>query len=168
MQWMTRKCTTNRSTYVEMWDPLCIQLFVLYILFEFCVQIVYIIFLMYTFCRSELMYTKCIPLFDKLLYTFCIKHLAAIVLLTLYTKCIQKFVEMGDTFCIHQFYTSCTIFVYQIYTRFPCGLWSEDTVMLSIFEFSQVWENVESWLVYENKLFWIAQPCFSADIIKRS
>ena len=41
-------------------------------------------------------------------------------------------------------------------------------VMLNIFEFLQVWENVESWLVYANKLFWIAQPYFSTDIIKRS
>ena len=35
-------------------------------------------------------------------------------------------------------------------------------VMLNIFEFSRVWENIESWLVYTNKLFWIAQPYFSA------
>ena len=33
-------------------------------------------------------------------------------------------------------------------------------VMLNIFEFSLVWENVESWLVPANKLFWIAQPYF--------
>ena len=31
-------------------------------------------------------------------------------------------------------------------------------VMLNLFEFSQVWENVESWLVYANKLLWISQP----------
>ena len=36
-------------------------------------------------------------------------------------------------------------------------------VMLNIFKFSRVWENVESWL-----LFWIAQPYFSTDLIKRS
>ena len=41
-------------------------------------------------------------------------------------------------------------------------------VMLNIFEFSWVWENIESWLVYANKLFWIAQPYFSTDIIKQS
>ena len=29
-------------------------------------------------------------------------------------------------------------------------------VMLNIFEFSWVWENEESWLVYANKLYWIA------------
>ena len=31
-------------------------------------------------------------------------------------------------------------------------------VILKIFEFSQVWENVKYWLVYANKLFWITQP----------
>ena len=41
-------------------------------------------------------------------------------------------------------------------------------VMLNIFWFSRVWENLESWLVYANKLFWIAQPYFSNDIIKQS
>ena len=40
--------------------------------------------------------------------------------------------------------------------------------MSHIFGFPQVWENVESWLVYTNKLFWIAQPYFSTDIIKQS
>ena len=41
-------------------------------------------------------------------------------------------------------------------------------VMLNIFEFSRVWGNVESWLVYANKLFWIAQSYFSTNIIKQS
>ena len=40
--------------------------------------------------------------------------------------------------------------------------------MLNSFEFSRAWENVESWLVYANKFFWIAQPYFSASIIKQS
>ena len=40
--------------------------------------------------------------------------------------------------------------------------------MLNIFEFSRGWENIESWLVYENKLFWIAQPYFWTAIIKQS
>ena len=39
-------------------------------------------------------------------------------------------------------------------------------VMLNIFEFSRVWENVESWLVYVNKVFWIGQPYFWTDMIK--
>ena len=41
-------------------------------------------------------------------------------------------------------------------------------VMLNIFEFSRVSENVESWLVYPNKLLWIAQPWFSTNIRKHS
>ena len=41
-------------------------------------------------------------------------------------------------------------------------------IMLNIFEFSRVLENIESWLVYVNKLFWIAQPYFSTNIIKQS
>ena len=40
--------------------------------------------------------------------------------------------------------------------------------MLNIFEFSRVWENVETWFVYAKKLFWIAQPYFSANIRKQS
>ena len=40
--------------------------------------------------------------------------------------------------------------------------------MLNIFEFLRVWKNVEYWLIYANKLFWIAQPYFSNDIIKQS
>ena len=84
-------------------------------------------FMIYTFCRSKLMYTKCIqnvshiwqtfvyilytkclyakcfPHFDKLLYTFCTQNLADIVLLILYTKYIQKLVKMWYTFCIGTF-----------------------------------------------------------------
>ena len=41
-------------------------------------------------------------------------------------------------------------------------------VMLNIFEFLRVWENGKSWLVYANKLFWIAQPYFLTNIIKQS
>ena len=40
--------------------------------------------------------------------------------------------------------------------------------MLNIFEFSRVWEIIESWLVYANKFLWIVQPYFSANIIKQS
>ena len=40
-------------------------------------------------------------------------------------------------------------------------------VILNIFEFSRVWENVEPWSVHVNKLFWIVQPYFSTDVIKR-
>ena len=31
-----------------------------------------------------------------------------------------------------------------------------------------MWQNVQSWLVYANKLFWLAQPYFSTNIIKQS
>ena len=40
--------------------------------------------------------------------------------------------------------------------------------MFNIFEFSRVWENIESWLVYANKPFWIVQPYFLTNIIKQS
>ena len=40
--------------------------------------------------------------------------------------------------------------------------------MLNIFEFSRVWENVESWLVSAKKLFWILQPYFSTNVIQVS
>ena len=40
-------------------------------------------------------------------------------------------------------------------------------VISKFFELSRVWEYVESWLVYQNKLFWTAQPYFSANIIKQ-
>ena len=41
-------------------------------------------------------------------------------------------------------------------------------VMLNSFEFSGVWENVNVWFVYANKLFWIAQPYFWNNMIKQS
>ena len=34
--------------------------------------------------------------------------------------------------------------------------------------FNSMWESVKSWLVYANKLFWIAKPYFSTEIIKWS
>ena len=37
-------------------------------------------------------------------------------------------------------------------------------VTLNILEFLWVWENVESWLVSANKLFWIVQPYFLTNI----
>ena len=38
--------------------------------------------------------------------------------------------------------------------------------MLNTFEISRVLENVESWSVYADTLFWIVQPYFSTAIIK--
>ena len=55
------------------------------------------------------MYIKCIPHFNKLLYTFSIQNLAVIVLLILYPKCIQKFDKMRDTFCLNFVYISCVL-----------------------------------------------------------
>ena len=41
-------------------------------------------------------------------------------------------------------------------------------LMLNIFKLSWVWGNVESWFVYANKLFSIAKPNFTNDILKPS
>ena len=71
---------------------------------------------MYTKYKQNVCIRNNIPHFNKLLYTFCIQNLAGVVLLILYTKCIQKLVEIWYTFCIHQLYTSCTSFVYKMYT----------------------------------------------------
>ena len=38
--------------------------------------------------------------------------------------------------------------------------------VFKVFEVLRVRENVESWLVYANKFFWISQPYFSTGIIK--
>ena len=87
----------------------------IYILYEFCIQIVYIIFMMHTFCRSELMYKKCVPNVYKMYPTF-----LQTFIYILYTKfsCNSsfnfvykmhtKFVEVWDTFHIHlQSSTNC-------------------------------------------------------------
>ena len=112
--------------------------------------------MMYTFCRSELMYTKCTQnvsiqnvshrYFNKFLYTLCIQNVYKMyptfqqtfvyILYTtfswhnsfdfvykMYTKACQNVVYILYKFCINQLYTSCTIFVYEMYTRFPCGKW---------------------------------------------
>ena len=115
-----------------MWDPYYILLFV----YTFCMNFVdklyiNIIFMTYTFCRSELMYTNCIQIvciqnvshISTNLHTLCIQNLAAITLLILYTKCMkcQNVVYNLYEFCIYQLYTSCTIFVYKMFTQFPCG-----------------------------------------------
>ena len=105
-------------------------------------------FMMHTFCRSELMYSykvyrlqnvykmysqkvfvcKTNTTFRQtfLLHKFCIQNLAGINLLILYTKCIAtkvcpNVVYISYTFCILQLYTSCAIFLYGMYTQFPCG-----------------------------------------------
>ena len=116
----------------------------IYVLYEFCTQIVYIMFMMCALSRSQLMYTKriqnfyiqnvshistnfciqnnrlfikCIPRFDKLLYTFCIQNLAGVVLLILYTKCMRRFVEIWYTFYIHFVYIGCIHLLQFVYTK---------------------------------------------------
>ena len=59
----------NLPSQIKMWDTFYLQLFV-YILYVFCIQIAYILLMMYTFCRSELMYTKCIQDVYKMCPTF--------------------------------------------------------------------------------------------------
>ena len=89
-----------------------------------------VVLMMDTFCRSELMYakmytrciyTKCIPDFEKLLYTFCIQNLVAMVLLVLYTKCIQMVCpNVGYilyTSCLHFVYISCIHLVQFLYAK---------------------------------------------------
>ena len=80
--------------------------------------------MMYTFCRSDLMYTKCIqdiykmyPIFRQafVYVLFTNFNCYYIVLLIFHTKCIQKFVEMWDTFCIHLVYILYTSGVYILY-----------------------------------------------------
>ena len=95
LQLLTRNCTRSRSKYIEIRDPVCIQLFVyIYILYEFCIQTVYIMFMMYTFCRSELICTKCIQNF-----------------------CIQNVSQISTNFCKHFVYISCIHLVQLLYTK---------------------------------------------------
>ena len=93
------------------------QLFV-YILYVFCIQIICIVLIVdQNSCIQNVykMYTKCIPHFDKLLYTFGIEILTAIVLLILCTKCIQKFVKMWDAFYTYLVYILYMSVVYILY-----------------------------------------------------
>ena len=84
LQWLTRKCTTNRSKICWNKGSILHRIICVYILYEFCIQIVYIhnvydvhflqirtdVYKMYTNC----LYIKCIPYFDKFLYTLCIQN----------------------------------------------------------------------------------------------
>ena len=103
----------------------------IFILYEFCIQFVHIIFMMSTFCRSE---TKCIQnvcvenvsriltKFVYILYTkFSCRRSSFNVVYKKFTEVCQNVVYVFHIFCIHQLYTSCTIFVYKMCTQFPCG-----------------------------------------------
>ena len=100
-------------------------------LYEFCIQIEYIIFVMCTFCRSELMYTKCIhnvciQNVSHILRNFC-RHFVQKIschssfnfVNKMYTKVCRN-VYILYTFCINQLHTSCIIFVHKMCTQFPC------------------------------------------------
>ena len=111
-----RKCTTNGSKYVEIRDPFLHAIICIYILYEFCIQIVYITFMMYTFGRSELKYTKCTQ-------NVCIQnvsHISTNFVYILYTKCIQKVCVLNvshilTNFCIENVYK---MFLYKMYPTF--------------------------------------------------
>ena len=103
----------------------------IYILYEFCIQIVYIIFTMYTFCRSELMslciqnlykmyptfwqtfvykmYTKCIQNVylqnvSHISTNFCIQNVYKMYTKCLFTKCIPHFDKLLYTKCVQNFW----------------------------------------------------------------
>ena len=65
----------------------------IHILYEFCIQIVYMI---YTFCTSELMCIKCIQ-----------------------NGYIQNVSYISTNFCIHFAYI---LYIYKMYTQFLCGI----------------------------------------------
>ena len=100
-----RKCTTNGSKYVEIRDPFLHAIICIYILYEFCIQIVYITFMMYTFGRSELKYTKCtqnvcIQNVSHISTNFCIHFVYKMYTKSLCTKCIPHFDKLLYRKCI--------------------------------------------------------------------
>ena len=110
--------------YVEIRDPLCIQLFV----YTFCMNFVYKLY--------TCLYTKCIPYFNKFLYTFCIQNIYKIFVYKMYPIFRQTFVYILYTkFSWHSsfdfvykymeklvemWYTLCIYFVYILYTLVVC------------------------------------------------
>lgn len=90
---LPRKCTINRSRYVEKRCAFCIYtvIYLLYhILNEVCHTQLNVHFLQKRIDVYK-MYTKFTPHFNKLLYKFCLENSAAIVLLILYTNCIHVY-----------------------------------------------------------------------------
>ena len=74
-------------------------------------------FMMYTLCRSELIYTKCLytkctPHFDKLLYSFCIQNLykqgfiQAILMSVRQHKTLNLLIQFSNSIFtnLHKFY----------------------------------------------------------------
>ena len=127
------------------------------ILYGFCMQIVYKMFMMYTFwyitidvykMHTKCLYKKCIPHFDKLLYTKCIQnvcmqnvyHISTNFCINfviknvagMYTKCIQSLSTCG----IHFVY----IFVYILYTSVAYILYNQCIQNVNTVS---VWESSE-------------------------
>ena len=101
----------------------------IYIIHAFCIQIVYIIFMMYTFCRSELMYTK-FRLYKMSVYKMDPTFRRNFVYI-LFTKHIQKFLsKCGIHFCVYFvyiFYTSVVYILYSFLQWEPQSLKVKDT-----------------------------------------
>ena len=103
------------------------QLFV-YILYVFCIQIICIVLMMYTFCRSEFMYTKCIQGVYKMYPTFrqtfiyiwhrnfnC--HSSFNFVYKMYTKVCQNLGCILHISCIYFVCVSCIHLVQFLYTK---------------------------------------------------
>ena len=109
MQWLSRKCKTNGSKYVEIRDPFCIQLFAYTFKVNFLYKL-YIIFMMYTFSTSKLVYTKfienvCIQMYPTFQQTF---------VYILHTKCIQNIYKI---FVYKMYPTFQQTFIYKMYRK---------------------------------------------------
>ena len=111
----------------------------IYVLYELCIKMLYIMLMMHAFCRSELMYTKCIQNVSHISTKFCIQNVY-------YKMCVYKmYTTFWQTFAyilytklsryssfdfVYKMYSckslskcgihSCTIFVYKMYTQVPC------------------------------------------------
>ena len=102
----------NNKRVVIFWNKGSIlhTIICLYILYEFCIQIVYIIFTMYTFCRSELM-SLCIPNLYKTYPTFRQTFVYKIYTKCLFTKCIPHFDKFLYTKFVQNFWSLWVSFV---------------------------------------------------------
>ena len=110
-----------------MQDTFYMQLFV-YILYVFCIQIVYIVLMMYPFCRLELMYKNCIQDICKI-YTTCRQTFVYILFTNfnchssfnfvykMYTKVCRNVGYISYASCIHFVYSSCIHLVQFLYTK---------------------------------------------------
>ena len=95
----------NNKRVVIFWNKGSIlhTIICLYILYEFCIQIVYIIFTMYTFCRSELM-SLCIPNLYKTYLTFRQTFVYKISTKFIQNVYLQNVSHISTNFCIQNVY----------------------------------------------------------------